>query len=63
MLDSTSLYMISYLIERLSENSTWRGLVMLLTAVGVQVDPTQANAIIAAGLAIVGLINVFRKQK
>ena len=54
--------MISYLIERLSENSTWRGLVMLLTAVGVQVDPDQSSAIIAAGLAIVGLINVFRKQ-
>jgi hypothetical protein len=54
--------MISYLIERLSENSTWRGIVMLLTVVGVQVDPAQANAIIAAGLALIGLINVFRKQ-
>jgi hypothetical protein len=54
--------MISYLIERLSENSTWRGIVMLLTAVGVQVDPAQSNAIIAAGLALIGLINVFRKQ-
>jgi hypothetical protein len=54
--------MISYIIERLSENSTWRGIVMLLTAVGVQVDPAQSNAIIAAGLALIGLINVFRKQ-
>ena len=53
---------MNYLLDRLSENSTWRGLVMLLTAVGVQVDPSQANAIIAAGLALVGLINVFRKS-
>jgi len=53
---------MTFILERLSENSTWRGLVMLLTAVGVQFDPSQANAIISAGLAIVGLINVFRKQ-
>jgi hypothetical protein len=53
---------MSYLFDRLSENSTWRGLVMLATALGVQLDPSQANAIIAVGLALVGLINVFRKQ-
>ena len=52
---------MNYLLERLTENSTWRGLVMLTTAFGVQLDPSQANAIIAAGLAIVGLINVLRK--
>jgi len=54
---------MSYLFDRLSENSTWRGLVMLATALGVQLDPSQANAIIALGLALVGLINVLRKQK
>lgn len=54
---------MSYLLERLSENSTWRGLVMLATALGVQLDPAQSNAIIALGLAVVGLINVLRKQK
>jgi hypothetical protein len=53
---------MNYLLERLTENSTWRGLVMLATALGVQLDPSQANAIIAAGLALVGIINVFRKQ-
>jgi len=53
---------MNYLIEKLTENSTWRGLVMLATALGVQLDPSQANAIIAAGLALVGIINVFRKQ-
>jgi hypothetical protein len=53
---------MSYLFDRLSENSTWRGLVMLATALGVHLDPAQANAIVATGLALVGLINVFRKQ-
>jgi hypothetical protein len=54
---------MSYVLDRLTENSTWRGLVMLATALGVQLDPSQANAIIAVGLALVGLINVFRKSK
>jgi hypothetical protein len=36
---------------------------MLATAVGLKLDPSQGEAIVAAGLALVGLINVFRKAK
>lgn len=53
--------MINTLLGKLSENSTWRGLILIGTAVGLKLDPDQANAIIAAGLAVVGLVNVFRK--
>ncbi len=35
----------------------------MLTAGGITLAPEQQNAIIAAGLAIIGLINVFRKEK
>lgn len=49
------------LLGKLSENSSWRGLILIATAVGVKLDAAQAESIIAAGLAIVGLINVFRK--
>jgi hypothetical protein len=49
------------LLGKLSENSTWRGLILIATAVGLKVDPSQGEAIAAAGLALVGLINVFRK--
>lgn len=45
------------------EASTWRGIIMLLTAVGLQIEPAQQTAIIQAGLAIVGLISVFTKRK
>lgn len=45
----------------LGEASTWRGLIMILTAVGLQIEPAQQTAIIQAGLAIVGLISVFTK--
>lgn len=54
---------VNWLLDRLSEDSTWRGLVGVATASGVVIAPEQANAIIAAGLGVIGLINVFRKQK
>lgn len=50
--------MKQYLMARLSEASTWRGIVALLTAAGVVLSPQQIESIIAAGLAIVGLIGV-----
>ena len=54
---------MNFALDRLKENSTWRGLIMLATAAGLKLDPSQGEAIVAAGLALVGLINVFRKAK
>lgn len=53
---------MNYLLDRLKEDSTWRGILLCGTALGVHLEPAQANAIIAAGLALIGLINVFRRQ-
>jgi hypothetical protein len=50
------------LLERLSENSTWRGLILIATAVGVRIEPELQEAILIAGLGLVGLINVIRKS-
>ena len=52
---------IEYILNRLSENSTWRGLILVITAIGAKLSPEQEGSIVAAGLALVGLINVFRK--
>ena len=52
---------LNVIIERLSENSTWRGLILLGTAVGIRFEPELQSQIIASGLALVGLINVIRK--
>jgi len=46
----------------LGEASTWRGLIFILTAVGVQLDPDQQTAIITAGMAMAGLVGVFFKR-
>ena len=51
------------ILDKLSENSTWRGLILLATAAGVNLEPDLQNQIVAAGLGLVGLINVIRKGK
>ena len=53
---------LNYILDRLTENSTWRGIILLATAVGLQLDPDQQTAILTAGLSLVAAINVFRKQ-
>ena len=54
---------LNIILERLSENSTWRGLILVATALGIKLDPELQETILAAGLALVGLINVIRKGK
>jgi hypothetical protein len=54
---------MQYLLDRLSETSTWRGITLLLTAFGVNIAPELQGHIITAGLGTVGIINVFRKEK
>lgn len=53
---------MSYVLDRLKESSTWRGLILIAAAAGLKLHPEQADAIVAAGLALAGAINVFRKS-
>ena len=55
--------LLDYIILRFSESSTWRGLILLVSAGGMTLDLDKAAAIVAAGLGLVGVINVFRKSK
>jgi hypothetical protein len=55
--------MIQYISERLNETSTWRGLISILTGLGIKLRPDLAEAIVSTGLALMGLINVARKEK
>ena len=54
---------LRYVINRLKEGSTWRGLTMVLTAVGVSLQPDQLAAIITVGAAVAGAIGVFWPEK
>lgn len=51
------------IITYLSQQSTWKGLIGLATAAGVMLSPDMSAAIIAAGMALVGVINVLRNEK
>jgi hypothetical protein len=53
---------MSWVIDRLKESSTWKGLIVLLGVVGVSLSAEQSQAIVAAGLALIGAIEVFRKE-
>ena len=54
---------MSYFMERLSEPSTWRGILAVLTACGIAFSPDQVATITAAGLAIMGLVGSFTADK
>ncbi len=53
---------IDYTLNRLAEASTWRGITFLITALGIGLNPEQVAAITTLGLAVVGTINVFKKD-
>ncbi len=55
--------MKQYILDRAKEPSTWRGAILLLTALGVPVAPELANAIVSVGLALAGLIGVVTPDK
>lgn len=55
--------MKDFLLTRGKEASTWRGIVAILTAAGVAISPEQGDAIVALGLAVIGVIGVFTADK
>ena len=50
------------IIERFQQESTWRGIITVIMAVGVVLNPDQIEAVVSVGLAIVGLINICKKD-
>lgn len=54
---------MSWLFERLSEKTTWLGLVGILSAVGVYMSPDLQNQLVALGIAASGVVAVIVKEK
>ena len=55
--------MKDYLVNRAKEASTWRGIILLLTAAGVPIAPELSEAIISIGLALAGLLGILTADK
>jgi len=47
-----------FVAARLSEPTTWRGLLFIGTSAGIVLRPELQNAVVAAGMALAGLIGV-----
>ena len=46
----------AYVLARAVESSTWRGMILVATAVGAKLTPDQTEAIVVVGLALAGMI-------
>jgi hypothetical protein len=54
---------MEYLKKRLQEASTWRGIVIFMTGMGVYLTPEQQEAIIVVGLMVAGAIGFLFPDK
>lgn len=55
--------MKEYMLTRLKEPSTYRGIVLCLTAFGILISPKQIEAITFIGLMIAGLLGATTPDK
>ncbi len=55
---------ISWLLARLKEKTTWAGIInFLVTVIGIKLAPELADSIATAGVAVAGLILLVIKEK
>ena len=54
---------MDYILNRLKEPSTYKGALALAAAFGLHIDPAQSAAVVSAILAIIGVWEVFRRER
>ena len=50
------------LLNKLKQESTWRGIIVIAAGFGVQFSPELQEAIILAAVGLVGLINIIKND-
>lgn len=50
------------ILAALKQESTWRGIIAIATAAGVSISPDLATHVIAVGMALIGTINIAKKD-
>jgi hypothetical protein len=53
---------LTYAIARAQEPSSWRGVILIGTALGAHFNPSQTEAIVTAGLMAAGLVGAVTKD-
>lgn len=51
-----------WVVARLKEPSTWRGIVWLATTLGVSLKPEVWEQVVAVGMAVAGLIGILSSE-
>ena len=51
-----------YIENRLKEPSTWRAITIVLTLIGIHLEPEQVEAIITVGAVVFAIIDGFKKD-
>ena len=54
---------VEIIIARLKEKSTWAGLATVIALTGLKLDPEQLGAIATGVIGLIGVYEVFRKEK
>jgi hypothetical protein len=52
---------MKWVIDQLKQPSTWRGITMLATSMGIAIKPALMEQIVVTGTAVAGLIGVIFK--
>lgn len=52
-----------FFIDRIGEASTWRGLIAVITACGIQISPETALQIITIGTGLAGVVGMLFPDK
>jgi hypothetical protein len=53
---------MNILIEKLKQESTWRGIIAIAAAFGIQAEPELSEAIVTVALALIGSINIAKDK-
>lgn len=50
---------MNWIMTLLKQPSTWRGIILIATAAGWAITEEQSEAVIAAGIALAGVVGAF----
>ena len=54
---------MSWILARLMEPSTWRGIIAVLSAAGITISPQLTSTYIPLGMAGLGLVEMLKTEK
>ncbi len=52
-----------YLLERLTERSTWIGITAVISGAGISIAPELTNSVISMGMGVAGIISMVTRDQ